>query len=252
MPGSIPLVWHVGHPNFGDDFNPHLFQKIIGSPVYKEKSNASHILGAGSILNAGNKNSIIVGSGVMSNEKAPSHSFGGIISLRGELTKKWAGIKEDIWLGDPFVLYPLLFPFETEAKKFQCGFIPHISYFRYKKTQYDLGKDTLVIDMGMPFDRLIEAMMSCEYIISQALHGLIMADTLNIPNIWLSPSESMHGGEFKFHDYYSTTDTPKSPMSFEQEMDETIEKFEPFVSNYLFDKTEYLNYLRKSINEYFK
>jgi len=40
-----------------------------------------------------------------------------------------------------------------------------------------------------------------------------MADAMNIPNLWLAPHQKMLGGEFKFHDYYSTCQHTKSPIS---------------------------------------
>ena len=47
-------------------------------------------------------------------------------------------------------------------------------------------------------------MSQCEYIISSAMHGLIAADALGIPNIQLVASDRLIGGMYKFNDYYSS------------------------------------------------
>ena len=43
---------------------------------------------------------------------------------------------------------------------------------------------------------------------SQSLHGLIFADSLLIPNVWLDFGSIHIGGQFKFYDYFSTVGRP--------------------------------------------
>ena len=46
--------------------------------------------------------------------------------------------------------------------------------------------------------------MSCEYIISESLHGLIIAESYKIPNLWINVSDnkSKNQGSFKYLDFY--------------------------------------------------
>jgi hypothetical protein len=43
------------------------------------------------------------------------------------------------------------------------------------------------------------------------LHGLIVADSLGIPNAWIE-SPDLIGGRFKFDDYYSSLDVCENPV----------------------------------------
>src|SRR5699024_8231752 len=53
-------------------------------------------------------------------------------------------------------------------------------------------------------DGFIGEMLSCDVVISQSLHGLIFADAMNIPNVWMELGPIHSGGAFKFYDYFST------------------------------------------------
>ena len=54
--------------------------------------------------------------------------------------------------------------------------------------------------------------LSCEAIISSALHGLIAADSFFFPNRWIKLSDNLMGGDFKFNDYYSVYDIDIQPL----------------------------------------
>src|SRR5690606_5814540 len=69
------------------------------------------------------------------------------------------------------------------------------------------------LDIESPIEELVDRVCECEVIASSSLHGLIVADAYEIPRVWLKLSDNILGGEFKFLDYFSTTDVPDlSPM----------------------------------------
>lgn len=41
-------------------------------------------------------------------------------------------------------------------------------------------------------DQFLHAMKACEAIISSSLHGLIFAEALGIPNLWVTPTDRLH------------------------------------------------------------
>lgn len=92
-------------------------------------------------------------------------------------------------------------------KKYRVGFIPH-----YK--EHDLCKEnglwkhfsenterTIINLRDEPLE-VIKRISECEFIVSSSLHGCIVADSFNIPNIRVSISD-IPGTGFKFDDYYS-------------------------------------------------
>lgn len=51
--------------------------------------------------------------------------------------------------------------------------------------------------------KVLRQISECEVILSSAMHGLITADSLNIPNQWIRLSDKLTGQNYKFEDYYS-------------------------------------------------
>ncbi len=68
-------------------------------------------------------------------------------------------------------------------------------------------------------EKVIGLIDQCEYILSSTLHGLIVADSLGIPNAWIE-SPDLTGGRFKFDDYYSSLDVSEDPIPLKG--DETL------------------------------
>jgi len=271
--GSVPLRWHVGQPNFGDDMNPYFFEKLIETPIRLASQGQPHLLGIGSILNTANRESIIIGCGLLSADMAPKAIPKRIISLRGFLTAESIDYDPGHY-GDPALLTASLFP-RSGKPAYRLGLIPHHSQTKRWKTIFDndfindsqdmlrfpaggkstkdfanslLKKDVLYIDPGWSPLRVINAIAQCEGILSQSLHGLIIADAYGIPNGWLAPAPTMPGFDFKFADYYSTTMAPKCaiPINSIQRLIES--KHLPLhVSPFRFDLPDYERYLKNEI-----
>jgi hypothetical protein len=49
----------------------------------------------------------------------------------------------------------------------------------------------------------LKSIDECECILSSSLHGIIFADSLSMPNCWVSLSEFKPAKKYKFNDYYS-------------------------------------------------
>jgi hypothetical protein len=132
-----------------------------------------------------------------------------IIALRGEFTKNRIDLitkrKNKITLGDPGLLCRELINTTKIKKRFKLGIIPHYAD-KKSKIVIDIHNNNFnskIIDIQQePYD-FLKDISQCDAVVSSAMHGLIAADSLNIPNLRLIVSDKLAGGDFKFNDYYS-------------------------------------------------
>ncbi len=131
-----------------------------------------------------------------------------ICSVRGNLTKKRIekilGKKIDVPTGDGGLLSSYLLE-EMPAQKYDLGIIPH---FREKDDKIFLElqrhiPNSIIIDVQDSPINVIKKIAECKNILSSSLHGLIISDSLNIPNLHIVVSNKLLGDGYKFDDYYS-------------------------------------------------
>ncbi len=241
---ALPFLWHIGQPNFGDDLNPALFGLIAERGVRLERRHdRPHFLGMGSILARATPSSIVLGAGFLT-PPARHDLQGQIVSVRGALSRDAIAQRGEILLGDPMVLLNLLAPFKRQADG-PLGFVPHVSEF--KRTRRLRVAGLKVIDPALPPWRVVQEIAGCGRIMSQSLHGLIVADALAIPNLWIAPGPAMVGGDFKFRDYFSTLDGPKAAHPFHHDLLKVPPGAGFDVGIYKYDKRSYLETLRNTI-----
>jgi pyruvyltransferase len=242
---ALPFFWHVGRPNFGDDINPSFFRMASQQPVrLKIQRDQPHFLGMGSILDRATPASIVLGAGCLSALAPGSITPARVVSVRGELSRAGLVQSDNVLLGDPMVLLNIVAP-QSVHHDGPIGFVPHVSCLRLARKMAPLG--VKIIDPGLAPWKVIREIAGCSRIFSQSLHGLIVADALEIPNIWIAPSESVTGDTFKFKDYFSTLDTAKTPYSFDLKTFSNTPHTAFNVCNYKYDKKVYLDALRDAV-----
>lgn len=140
-----------------------------------------------------------------------------VASVRGELSKKYVEqlLHEpvDCTTGDGGLLCSLWIPAES-GKKYRLGIIPH---FREKgEARFDeirkAVRDSVLIDVEDDPVKNLKIISSCECVISSSLHGLIIADSYNIPNTHVILTDKLAGDGFKFRDYYSSFGLEDNPL----------------------------------------
>ncbi len=203
-----------------------------------------HYLGVGSILKNATASSTVIGSGFLSKSDSVEERPGRIISLRGRLSLELVNHISDVWLGDPMVFIDRIYPAAKE-KKYQLGYVPHVSMYLQAKGQFS-DKIKVINPSDEPW-QVVAEIAACERIMSQSLHGLIVADALNVPNIWIEPSEKMSGGRFKFDDYYTTLDHSKRAFAVNTDLIENPPTDAFSVGIYIYDKTEYIDLITKCL-----
>jgi hypothetical protein len=222
--------------NFGDDLNRILFNNLFNKKfqLTENKWNADFI-GIGSllewflysnsfrqriktnirwkVLHSDIKKIIVLSSG-FHYEPENLHFIRKMIFkiLRGHLTanvlKKNNVLKNDVVLGDLGLLAPYLIKDKVQNKTYELGIIPHFNDLA-SPVLYDIYKkykgNSIIINVKDNPIKVIKDILSCKNIISSSLHGLIVADALEIPNLWIenrlkTPQNELH---FKYLDYYS-------------------------------------------------
>jgi|SRR5690606_2406765 pyruvyltransferase len=210
----VSAYWYKREVNFGDLLTPRLLE-FFGVGARHSDVNQSDILLLGSILQdvSVNFSGIIAGAGLIG-DLTKSFPEAKILGLRGYLTKDRLGIKYDVTLGDPGILASFLVR-ERSEKTHVLGIVPHYvdkadPRLALLATRYP--DDILLIDVQQSPENVISLIDSCMFIVSSSLHGLIIADSLAIPNRWLMLSNKVLGDGFKFFDYYSVYDFKPNPL----------------------------------------
>ena len=225
---KLPCFYYDKVDNVGDKLNSYLLQKVSGKKVYIVKTKTfSHILPTGSILHFSSDSSYVWGSGLISPDKPRKVKFAKILALRGSLTlaelRKKTGTELDVPLGDPGLLMPRYYQAKPSDTRYRIGIVPH-----YVDQDLEIIKpfidrpDVKIISVQQNYDSFINELASCDYILSSSLHGLILSDAYGVPNMWISLSNNIIGGEFKFKDYYSTTTHPEEACNYLKDTSEIL------------------------------
>lgn len=220
---KLRLIHWNDHLNFGDCLSPYIISKLSGLCILSKKASISwinlfkcllkypglikyyvlpyqkNLLAVGSIMNLGNKKSIIWGSGFLDSRDS---FFGGkIYATRGPLSEEKAenmgGNLCGIY-GDPALLLPLIYQ-PNIKKKYKVGIVPH-----WRETNYFIKNfpNHHIIDVRTDdVETVIDQILCCEKILSSSLHGIITAHAFGIPALWINPNEIVSNG-FKFEDYF--------------------------------------------------
>jgi len=213
-----PLTRHMKfkHGNFGDEASPDIVSKLSGLKVRPVMSGDNKLLAVGSILHRMSPGDVVWGSGI----KAPDAldhipvSDVEIVAVRGPLTVE--ALKRNGWdvsgiteLFDPGILLAGLYAKELAAydasRNDAFGPVRIIPHFRdelvLRRNHPDWASSFVTVDCH-PLD-MLKRLKGAEKVISSSLHGVIFAESLGIPAVWLA---SVGGeGSYKFLDYYASS-----------------------------------------------
>ena len=216
--------------NWGDDLNEivvsFLSERKVISYMWSFVSffRPKNYMCIGSIVDTKtNRESIIWGSGAMYGDeniriKKPYE----VCAVRGPRTRRYLidqGINCPEIYGDPAIFLPFIYKRE-KLKKYKLGIIPHyIDYNLGNVQEFVAGNSDVAIINMKNYERwqdVVDLICSCEFIASSSLHGIIISDSYNVPNIWIRLSNMVKGGDFKFLDYLEGCgrNVNSSPLDF--------------------------------------
>ena len=192
--------------NWGDHVNPYIIEKMTGKAILQSTFGwTEHLLAVGSILRNANRNTIVWGSGFISETSKFRGTPKKIAAVRGPLTGQRLtdlGYENPQVYGDPALLMPRFYNPKVE-KLHKIGLVAHYAEKNDAIVEHLASLGIYLVDIQLPVETFVDELCKCETIISSSMHGLIAADAYGIPNRWLMLSDKLVGGEFKFHDYYN-------------------------------------------------
>ena len=230
-PAELPLFWWVAkdrqmngkiyietfkHGNFGDDASELLVKKLTTFKPVQPDPDQNKLLAIGSVLHRAIAGDVVWGSGLKATDALQDHPGGDIFvkAVRGPMTldvlnKAGWDTSNVTELFDPGVLLAHLWKdelnkFSVEKNKFR-GKIRILPHYRdeivFKRWNPKLHHHFISAD-NHPLT-VLKQMLGAELVISSSLHGIIFAESLGIPAIWIdSPGKEAH---FKYLDYYAST-----------------------------------------------
>jgi hypothetical protein len=206
----VRLFWSTNHwaneSNVGDELSPAIVRMVSGRDVQWSPPEACDIAAIGSIIEMvlsvpRHTPTVIWGSGFIGDGPALHHAPLLTTALRGPDSAARLGRDGDVPLGDPGLLAGRLLD-RSPGKSRSVGLVPHFAELDLPILDPWVSEPGSIISPRLPIADFLGAVASCELILSSSLHGLIIADSLGIPNVWVRLSDRVIGSGFKFRDYF--------------------------------------------------
>ncbi len=212
----MKLQYHKGK-NFGDELNPLIWNHFL--PGYFNGHDEVNFLGIGSILGFGNKYSgkkIVLSSGFGDGAQSTygrlpqDHQDYDFICVRGPLTAQLLNLSDKQWVTDGAILLAdMQLSFRPDPK--HISFMPHVGsmvFYDHQKMCQELGWN--FIDPTSGIDEVIYQMSQSKLLVTEAMHGAIVADTFRIP--WIPYVGYKTINAFKWQDWCASMQLKYEPL----------------------------------------
>ncbi|HEY1411308.1 MAG TPA: polysaccharide pyruvyl transferase family protein [Rhodopila sp.] len=186
--------WRGNASNFGDELNTILWPRLL--PGFFDEDPAIRFLGIGSVLDRRHPSGpikIVAGTGYGGYERKPRLDRNWVVHwVRGPRTAAMLGLPPNLALGDPAVLLPTTLGLSGGGGG-GIGFMPHFeSAARGAWQQVARQAGVRLIDPRDDPRLVLDAIGGCKLLLSEALHGAIIADALRVPWIATRPLARIH------------------------------------------------------------
>ncbi|NMG63898.1 hypothetical protein GPA19_02910 [Azoarcus indigens] len=212
----MELYWYESNPtNVGDALNVWLWPKVL--PALAQTSQAGTLYGIGSILDKrlntpGPK--YVLGSGARQHQHgiAPEtdlHCY----AVRGPLTARALELAPRYATIDPAALIVRHYQAERGAAD-AIGFVPYFTSPHGIWRQIAEGLGMRYISPHLDVRTFLDELSHCSFVITEAMHGAILADALRVPWFPICAHNAGHEGEtntFKWTDWCQSVDLAFQP-----------------------------------------
>lgn len=212
----MQLYWcQTARPNVGDALNVWLWPRVL--PALANTTLPGTLYGIGSILDErlnspGPK--YILGSGA----RRALHGIDAKIDLRcfavrGPLTANALALPAKFAAIDPAVLVSRLYP-HSSRKRDEIGYVPYFASPQdlWSNIAERLGMRFISPHLGV--EEFLDALDGCRFVITEAMHGAILADALRIPWFPIGANSLVYEGatnDFKWTDWCKSVDLDFQP-----------------------------------------
>lgn len=214
--------------NFGDELNTYLWPRLLPDafsgtvrfwpeePKVVDRSDPHDALfvGIGTLINnkvPAAERKVVFGSGAGYQQLPAIDRRWEFHCVRGPLTAHALGLPSEMAITDPAILVRLLPP-AARGPVFSTSFMPHWCQAQsgaWQKICAAMGIQ--FIDPRWPPFRVLEAIARSQLLISEALHGAIVADALRVP--WVAVSSKHHILSFKWRDWCASIGEEYEPVT---------------------------------------
>lgn len=207
--------YHDIVPNFGDELNAFMWDQLLPAD-FLDEDEADLFVGTGSIIwNSYPANAIkhVMGSGYGGYTDLPNVKDGTweMEWVRGPLTAEKLGLDPRVAITDSAVLLRAI-DLPAPAPSSKPAFMPHfqsISRGNWAKV-CEIGDITFLDPTTDPL-QLISQIRSASVLITEAMHGAIVADALRTPFIAVTPTHPSH--RYKWEDWGRSVGLTLRPVS---------------------------------------
>lgn len=216
-------LWYPAAPigNFGDDLNLWLWPRLV--PDLLDEDGRVLLVGIGTILNAGlpaDPLKIVLGAGCGYARPPDPAGRWRFYAVRGPLTAAALRLPASVVATDPGSLVgELLGQPERVRDADQVTFMPHIvSPIRARQCGWDLEQVTRASGLGYirgdeDVDDVINAIRGSRLLITEAMHGAIVADALRVP--WVPVRIFGQVLPFKWRDWCASLGLEYEPLGID-------------------------------------
>lgn len=184
------------HPNFGDELNTWLWPQLL--PHLFDDDPGTIFLGIGSIISnhyQADAKKIVFGTGFSSTYFTAPDVHGAdwdVFFVRGPRTARALGLPESFGVGDAAILMrALTVQFQREPR--HVGFMPHWESLQRGNWEAACKLAGIqLIDPRAPVEQVMTDILGCKILVTEAMHGAIVADALRVPWVPVLPIDFIH------------------------------------------------------------
>jgi succinoglycan biosynthesis protein ExoV len=212
----MKLAYFTSTPNFGDQLNPYVFNHFL--PGLFDEDSRITFLGIGSVLGViqptpSVEKFVVFSTGYAYGNPPSDMGLYEFWCVRGPETAAVLGLDASLAIADGAILLHCM-PHEPVQTVYPYAFMPHehthMSYPAWRTMAEEVGLH--YISPHAPVDEVLREIRQTGVLLTEALHGAIVADTFGIPWVPLQLMASIN--RFKWLDWTRSMELPLDVQVF--------------------------------------